>query len=117
MTQVKLWIDTTFVDTKSVAKVIKYLTARKILRDGIEIALSNYYGALASANEGMSLKEVEFLVEEARTQFELCQSLALTIAKGNVDQKVEPINSKGELKYRREKKQVGQSISFDNEEL
>ncbi|WP_036489125.1 hypothetical protein [Myxosarcina sp. GI1] len=85
MTQVRFSLNTTFVDTKIVARVIRFLKEEKIKREGVEIALSNFFGALAVASEGGSVEEVQALIEKSRFQFETYQNLALTRLENRVN--------------------------------
>ncbi len=119
--QIRLKIDTTFVETKPAGLGAKYLNSGEIdTRAGIEIAIGCLFAALGAAECGASRKKIENLSAIARTQLEVYLSLALTRCNESCDYFVcEAINlTKTSVAVNvAEEFEPDENIDFDNEEI
>lgn len=79
MKQIRLKIDTTISDSVMAGKALKIYKEEGTEREAIKLALGTLYGALAIAKEGGTLEEVKTVIQENKIQFELLQSLALSL--------------------------------------
>ncbi len=77
MSQIRLKIDTTFLENKGAGIAVKYLNQEEIpLRDALGLALSCLFSPIGAAETGASQSEVEARIKISRIQFETYMNLA-----------------------------------------
>lgn len=113
MKRVKFNLNTTFITSLKIGKVIEYLNKENIpLRDAIEIALTCFYYPLAAASKGESIEQIKASIETSRAQFETYIGLAVSRAEREFNLAIEETKTNLSSPPKHSKR-----IKFEDEEL